>query len=510
MTNFKGNRAALVNSIEKFVHAHGHSYVSLEDVDLIEDLTSRGVPAIAPSSRDDAQDRVFRAACWALENAKIIDQYPRICHHGDYTRPGSALTGAAAPSILQIGIEQFNGKTPRDDAVLMILALKVLASHGCKDYQIRIGNVDILAQMLTSYPYIVKHEVLRDLEELSEIDDRIHLIESGSDKDTKLGATGESIPEWCTRLAHKTEQEFGVRLSWNKQGNAAADIKKLFKEIKSHYVQDKWHETCGVSVDVGESFVDLLNLKWLPFDVARRHLVERADGVSPLQQTIEELRETVEDLQTLYLNGAPESQIVLDPCLSHGLGYYTGVLFKIVLLRDAKHGPQWLCRGGRYDSLVADLAQRVGAVADFDQRIDEKADILASGFAIHVSAIAEGWKEMTPSGDGAPRFTPWIRSVNVITPPALRREAEGLADRLRRESSGLAVVVYESVAAVKQPEHATHELSVSLGHDWKPEEVFEVFRGVPGGERSWRLDERRLKSFLDADSRCGLRGGPGE
>jgi len=136
-------------------------------------------------------------------------------------------------------------------------------------------------------------------------------------------------------------------------------------------------------------------------------------------------------------------------------------------------------------------------------------DIPANGFAIDLRGVAEGTKMMTPSEKGGPHCTPWIRTVNVITPAILRGEAELLADRLRG-APGLAVLVYESMAAVKLPERPTHELSVSLGDDWEPGRAFRVSQRVPGGERSWSLDERRLTSFLDVDSRCRLGGGPEE
>src|SRR5215469_167475 len=387
MTDLK--RSALVSSIERLAHSHGYSYVSFEDIPLIEELAPRGRLAIPHSARDGLHDsRLFQAACWALENPKIVDRQPRIYHRGENAH--------------QIGIELFNGKTPRDDAALIILALKILESHGCKNWQLRVGNVDMLAQRLASFPYVVKHEVLRDLEELSDIDDRIHMIEGAPDRETEINAAGESISKWCTQLAQKTEREFCVPLDWNKRDDGLDGIKELFKEIKHRYVRDKWHETCGVSEDVGESLLDLLNLKWLPFGEARERLVQGAGAFCPLQETIEEVRQTVEDLRTLYPNGCTESQIVLDACLSHGLGYYSGVVFKIVSLREANHRPQWLCKGGRYDSLVADLVQRIDATPGLAERVDSEADIPANGFAVHVSAIAAGGKEVAPPGDGAP------------------------------------------------------------------------------------------------------------
>jgi len=322
------NRALLVSRVEKLVHAHGYSYVSLGDVDLAENLAAKGVSTSAFSSRDEAHEGVFLAACWAFENIKHGDQLHRIhriYHYGDYAGLGSVPKDGSAPRILQFGIEQFNGTTPRDDAALMVLAFKILASLGFSDRMFRIGNVEILAQMLTPYPYIVKNEVLRDLEELSELDDQIqHLIRqhvSMSGNDTKTSSVEEDIHGLCKRLVDKTEQEFGGKPEWNER-HPVADVKQLFEAIKQLHLREKWNATCGVSEAIGKSLLDLLSLKGVSFEEALRRplgqeLFRRHTAALDL------LKQTSEHLRALMPNGVPTSGIALDPCLSHGLGHYT-------------------------------------------------------------------------------------------------------------------------------------------------------------------------------------------
>lgn len=178
--------------------------------------------------------------------------------------------------------------------------------------------------------------------------------------------------------------------------------------------------------------------------------LENAEKFHP--EAVKDLKTIITTLQSLQL---PLSQIVFDPSLVRGMGYYTGPVFEI---RHSSAGYSF-GGGGRYDKLIGRLSGQ---------------DIPACGFSIGFERLALllEEKEKQAQLDSKAVFIP-------VFDEGLRPQLLQLASQLRQE--GLEVDVFPDKAKIKNQ----FKFASDAGYRWVM---------IVGGDE-WATQVFKLKDF---------------
>jgi histidyl-tRNA synthetase len=188
-------------------------------------------------------------------------------------------------------------------------------------------------------------------------------------------------------------------------------------------------------------------------------VIEVLEGRVSLDQAAEFHSVAGQDLKTLIstLNALklPLSQIVYDPSLVRGMGYYTGPVFE---LRHSSAGYSF-GGGGRYDRLIGRLSGQEIAACGF-----------SIGFERLVLLLAE--QEKQAQSDSQVVFVP-------VFEEALRPQACALASELRAQ--GLCVDVYPDEARIKNQ----FRFASDQGYRWV----------LVAGESEWSSGRFKVKDF---------------
>lgn len=249
--------------------------------------------------------------------------------------------------FLQVGVELIGGTTPRADAEVLALACAGLEAVGLHDYQVVIGHIGLIREILSSLGLAERTQGLLawSMERLRGGGTpalRARLGEQPGelplDPALLAGLDDEQAADMLLRLlpALGVELAFGTR-------PPAEIIERLVRKLR----REEQRPRIERALELIES---LAALRGHPREMLPRiaAVLEQA-GMAPTA-----LADIQAILELLAAHGISDEQLVIDPALGRGLHYYTGLIFEIY---DAA-GELQLCGGGRYDDLVSALGGR--------------------------------------------------------------------------------------------------------------------------------------------------------
>ena len=172
--------------------------------------------------------------------------------------------------------------------------------------------------------------------------DEVELLSVTSDALSRLGVSGARIRLNDRRLLFAMLSVSGIPDELT--GRALIALDKLDKigliGVKEALIADR------VPVKAAEDFITLAA------EFEKMNGLARLDAAKARLSTITDPR-VFDDLRTIMTEVvAPGGEVVFDPFLVRGMGYYTGPVFEIVV--DAFQGS--IGGGGRYDSLIGKLS----------------------------------------------------------------------------------------------------------------------------------------------------------
>lgn len=247
----------------------------------------------------------------------------------------------------QLGVELVGGTTPRADAEVLALACAGLSNLGLNDYQVVIGHIGLIREILAGLGLAERTQGLLawSLERLrgggtsalrSRLDDPP--AELPLDPALLAGLDDEQAGAMLLRLL----PALGVDLSFGTRSPAEI-IERLVRKVRREEQRPRIEQALAL-------IERLAALRGNPQEMLPRIAeVLAAAGLSPA--ALADIRAI---LALLTAHGVDQSRIVIDPALGRGLHYYTGLIFEIY---DAT-GHLQLCGGGRYDDLVTALGGR--------------------------------------------------------------------------------------------------------------------------------------------------------
>ncbi len=247
----------------------------------------------------------------------------------------------------QLGVELIGGTTPRADAEVLALACAGLSALGLNDYQVVIGHIGLIREILAGLGLAERTQGLLawSMERLrgggtSALRNRLDEPPTDLPLDPALlaGLDDEQAGTMLLRLL----PALGVDLSFGTRPPAEI-IERLVRKMRREEQRPRIEQALAL-------IERLAALRGNPPEMLPRiaEVLESA-GLRPTALT--DIRAI---LALLNAHGVDESRIVIDPALGRGLHYYTGLIFEIY---DAA-GDLQLCGGGRYDDLVAALGGR--------------------------------------------------------------------------------------------------------------------------------------------------------
>jgi len=268
----------------------------------------------------------------------------------------------------QAGVENLNAEGPQTDAEMIAIAMKSLDALGIADYEVVIGNIGIVLELLASKKMEerVRAFILQSLETMSkaptreagvaEIKGRLADIgvdlETGADDDRNPRDSGPAgierilaLPEDASEqlVALVIEEIFGKTTGG---GRDAADI------ARNVLGKMQMRGQAAEVLDALDFIATLSGLSGKP-DVA---LKEAEALVAGKGLDLEPLTELKDALGYLELFDVDWDKIKIDFGFGRGLQYYTGIIFEVYIYSDNLGAEQkQVCGGGRYDNLIADL-----------------------------------------------------------------------------------------------------------------------------------------------------------
>jgi histidyl-tRNA synthetase len=340
----------------------------------------------------------------------------------------------------QLGVELIGGTTPRADAEVLALACSGLSALGLTDYQVVIGHIGLIREILAGLGLAERTQGLLawSLERLrgggtSALRNRLDAPFTDLPLDPALlaGLDDDQANMMLLRLL----PALGVDLSFGTRPPA---------EIIARLVRKMRREEQRPRIEQALALIErLAALRGHPHTMLPRIAeILAADGLHPA--ALADIRAI---LALLAAHGVDENRIVIDPALGRGLHYYTGLIFEIY---DAT-GDVQLCGGGRYDDLVTALGGRHPTPA--------------VGFAYGLERVLAACAPATPAGPPRPRvlvaavgeddyayaldIAAQLRSYGFIVSVDVRERnvAGNLRDAARRDTRYLAIVGPDERAA---------------------------------------------------------------
>ncbi|MFM1801991.1 MAG: hypothetical protein RJA81_1343 [Planctomycetota bacterium] len=293
-------------------------------------------------------------------------------------------SNAALQQIEQVGVELLGDSSVEADAEMIALADEVLSVAGVTHRTIRIGDVGLILEAVTSagLPEETRKAVVETLADAAASGQGLEHVEN-------------ALEHWADWIGEQSQPK-GVGQA--PQFSSQNDLHRLFHQLVPHVVgrrseseilsrlQRKWElsESLPDSLKKASSLVhEIGGLSGSPKEIFQR--LESSLTGSLIQKSLSRLKQLVEILSCRY--GIGEERILIDLSIARGIGFYSGLVFGITHSQSTseREFPE-LAGGGRYDGLASVLGLNSG----FDSGI---------GFAIGldriVNVVSSGKPELT-------------------------------------------------------------------------------------------------------------------
>jgi histidyl-tRNA synthetase len=265
----------------------------------------------------------------------------------------------------QAGVELFGGAPMLADAELLRLASRVLHALGITRYQLVLGHIGIVTELLRQFSLdgFARATLLNNLENLTKpgkgeayVQARIADLYAGplhqdaASAPALAGLASDArgaLPEH-TSIDESARQDIiqetvtlflhGIGLSFRSREEEEEVVERLTRRLRAPARRDM-----NRALDFAMELRRCAGPPEAAFP-AIRELVSRyqldAEALAPLEQLVAMLESV----------GSDNGRITVDLGLGRGLQYYTGLVFEIHTLDGG--GNSQLCGGGRYDELV--------------------------------------------------------------------------------------------------------------------------------------------------------------
>lgn len=268
--------------------------------------------------------------------------------------PGSGLQ-----QIEQIGVELLGDASVEADAEIIALADEAIHSTGIKNSVIRLGDVGLILEAVTSagLPAETRRAVIETLADAAAVGHGLEYVEN-------------ALEHWADWLGDQARTSNGTATTGAAHNQ---DLHRLFHQLIPHVVgrrseteilnrmQQKW-ELAGTLPDslkkASKLVHEIAGLNGPPSEIFAR-LAASASG-SLIQKSLTRLKQLVSILSTRY--GIEENRIQIDLKVARGLGFYSGLVFGIHASDNGATATSTeLAGGGRYDGLASVLGLKNGA-----------------------------------------------------------------------------------------------------------------------------------------------------
>lgn len=269
----------------------------------------------------------------------------RVCMAGPVFRYEPAPDGERLREFTQVGVELLGLGGPDADAEVIHLACSALTALGINDARARIGHVGLILELLerSGLPPAATAALVDVLSEAA-----------------STGGTVQALESVLDRLAHWLRPDHDAEaLAPAVERADDGSVDRLFRHLvpdvtgrrTGHEIMGrlkrKWemgHSLADVIARARDQLQALANLRGPARDVLDR-INPDVRALAP--QSIRELRELLDRLEA---RGTPGERLELDLGFGRGIGFYTQMIFEIVVPVAAR-GVE-VCGGGRYDGLA--------------------------------------------------------------------------------------------------------------------------------------------------------------
>ena len=274
--------------------------------------------------------------------------------HRQFTQVGAELIGAG-------GVEA--------DAEVLTLAMEGLRKTGLRDYQVRVGHLGVLQDMLTNFGLSepAKLFIIGNVPALKNGSTNVAGLTQQAKDVGLLGSDLEfaadlDLPSDGGEVTRELIQRVLTAAASSPVGRRTTGqiVERLMRKVRVADSSEKLEAALGL---VGE-------VAGAPGDTAA--VLEGARGLAATHGLLTSALDELERLlDALVDGGIAGSQLVLDLGLARGISYYTGVIFDIYAGQSERVK---LGGGGRYDGLVKALGGE---------------DVPALGFAFHLEQVVD-------------------------------------------------------------------------------------------------------------------------
>jgi histidyl-tRNA synthetase len=299
----------------------------------------------------------------------------RVSSSGPVFRYESDPSGHRLREFTQVGVELLGAGGRAADAEVIGLANRSLETAGIPDASVRIGHVGLILEILggTGLPpaalsalvemlsaSAAEGKGIQDLE--SSLDRLAEWLRAGDDAEAIVPAVSQADDRGVDRLFRHLVPDVAGRRSGH--------------EI-IHRLRRKWDLAHSLEEILGRVRREIHALAQLrgPTDVVLAQLAGSFAAIAP--KSVSDLEELV---ACLAEQGVESSRIELDLGFGRGIGFYTQMIFELVVSTPA--GPIEVCGGGRYDGLARVLG------SDRDER--------GVGFAFGLERLVDVGGSATP------------------------------------------------------------------------------------------------------------------
>ncbi len=476
----------LVEKIKETVSSYGYNRIHLKTVAEEKEFNRTNH---TPFKIEETDDKVLRPDLTPL-NAYLVtknkmitkNQACRLFYVGNCFR--RTANNKKVAEIYQVGLEYLNSYSPRADAEVILIAINILNTLKLNKWRLKIGNADILLDILQEVGLCVKHELMDDLKKLTELDDELHYFKRFSKCNNNI-----DLSSYLKKLCWILKENFSKELIEEHAENANIEkltiAEKHLNDIFYHY-KLKWKDIYNIRNKFAENLIKLLHAKDEKFDELCLKLKQLfphihnagIDRMNKLYSTLGK-RLLPEDLQKCQL----------DFCLSKELKYYTDIVFE--LYYETPESLKSLCVGGRYDTLFYEISLSEGKTIN---------DIPATGFAIEPDILMPFL-----SNEILQRTTNITRTQNtgfrimIACNRELLDAADKLANKLRQKYSNIVVITdivdRDEANEIAKTRREDHVLFIEMKNELWEEEKINVTYIRTG--RHWKVTESNLFNLLD-------------
>jgi len=281
----------------------------------------------------------------AYAEAPVCPPLPwRVSSSGPVFRFESDPNSRRLREFTQVGIELLGAGGSSADAEVIALAARSVEYAGIPDASVRIGHVGLILEILgrTGLPQAASSALVEMLSAAAAEGKGIKDLESSLDRLSgwlKAGDEAEAIVPAVSQADDRRVDRLFRHLVPDVTGRRSGH------EI-IHRLRRKWDLANSLDQILGRVRHQVHALAQLrgPAETVLEQLSRSFATLAP--QSVADLRELVECLAG---HGVEPSRIELDLGFGRGIGFYTQMIFELVV--STRDGPIDVCGGGRYDGL---------------------------------------------------------------------------------------------------------------------------------------------------------------